>query len=248
MAAMIQFDQDKGCPRVKGFTLVELLIVVSIMGLLLALTVPAFVDIGRGSRMSGAVSQLTSTLQLARQWAITQREEVSIVFPDDWAALYGGNTNHYPKALRSYAVYTPSKGYLTDWRYLPEGVFFVDTHNTQNAIANNLNLAEVDANNNLFNPIWLRSGYVKFPTATSSQPPIYTLTYMPDGTVQSQGVKRIEIYMAEAVKLEGTAGKVVNLVWKGNPVMNMISIRPFTGVPQVVDFTRTPGSATGGWN
>jgi len=63
-----------------GFTLIELLIVMVLMAIIIGMTVPAFVGMGRGAGMRGSVRAVCSTLSLLRQWAITHREEVAFVY------------------------------------------------------------------------------------------------------------------------------------------------------------------------
>jgi prepilin-type N-terminal cleavage/methylation domain-containing protein len=224
----------------RGFTLIELLIVVAVMAVLLLLTLPAFLDIGRGSKMESAVSQLHATINLARQWAITHRETVHIIFPDDWSQVYSGlSTNDYKKALRSYAVYTPSKGYITEWRYLPSGVFFVDTYNSLNLgiRGNNSGInTNISATVNVFSSNNLTN--LPFPTATSSRPPINALTIGPDGKLRRAGILTREIYLSEAVSLDGTGGRVVNLIWKDNPSVRGIAVNPYTGMARAIDFAQ----------
>jgi prepilin-type N-terminal cleavage/methylation domain-containing protein len=100
---------------VRGFTLVELLVVIGIMAILIAFALPSFVGIGRGSKMSSALLEVRSTLTLARQWAITHRESTYVVFPQ-----YLNDTN---KANRAIAVYGAKTGnYVSQWIYLPDGV------------------------------------------------------------------------------------------------------------------------------
>ena len=201
--------------RRAGFTLVELLIVIAIVAVMMLLTVPAFLDIGRGSRMQAAVNQLNTTISLARQWAITKRENVYLVFPDDFSALYNGSTNHIHKALRAYAAYVPGKGYITEWRFLPNGIYFVDSYNTPNI--NNKHGTNIQPNNNLFRQQTLQQ--LPFPTASSGNEAINAIQFKPDGTVSASGIAPIEIYLAEGAALDGLAGKVVNLVWKENPAL-----------------------------
>jgi len=70
-----------GLPRVsRAFTLIELLVVIVLMALIIAISVPAFVGIGRGAGMRGSVRSVHSTLSLLRQWAITHREQVTFVY------------------------------------------------------------------------------------------------------------------------------------------------------------------------
>lgn len=66
------------CPNggLLAFTLVELLVVMVVIVTLMAVAVPAFIGIGRGAGMRTAVNNVRSTLSLARQWAITHRENV----------------------------------------------------------------------------------------------------------------------------------------------------------------------------
>ena len=46
----------------------------------MAIATPAFIGLGRGVGMRGAVNSISSTLSLLRQWAITHREEVTFYY------------------------------------------------------------------------------------------------------------------------------------------------------------------------
>ncbi len=106
--------------RTGGFTLIELLVTVGIMAIVITLTIPAFTGLGRGARVDRSLNGLKTTMSLARQWSITQRDEVYVIFPEqpgDWANIDPDMSS------RSYAVYSNREGeYLTEWRVLPEGV------------------------------------------------------------------------------------------------------------------------------
>lgn len=225
------------CSRAKkGFTLIELLLVISVMAILLLFTVPAFQDIGRGSRMRSAINQLTSTLNLARQWAITKREDVYILFPDDHAGLYAGAQEHKDKALRSYVVVSPSQGFITEWRYLPAGIYFVDPYNSSNFKQDSF----FDAAKNVF-----RAGTLErlpFPEMSSGTKLINTLRFKKDGSVSNAGLQPSEVYLAEAAFAEANGSEPLDITWKtvGNEgsVIRAISISPFTGLSRVIDSTQ----------
>jgi prepilin-type N-terminal cleavage/methylation domain-containing protein len=223
---------------VAGFTLAELLIVIGIMAIMFTIAIPRFEDIGRGGKMRAAISELRSTLALARQWAIANREDVFVVLPDDFAAVYSGlPTNEYAKALRSYAVYSRSRGYIKDWTYLPAGIYFVDQHNSSQA---NRPSPCISASRNVFRNDTIYSGASAIPFPRASDPPkaINALRFTPQGwAVEINGgtVVDFDFYLVEAVALEGLAGKVVNLVWKDNPVVWRIGVNPLTGILRTYD-------------
>ncbi|MBI2440118.1 MAG: GspH/FimT family pseudopilin [Lentisphaerae bacterium] len=76
-----------------AFTLLELLLVMVVVVTMLTLSLPAFINIGRGMSMRTAVNSVYATLALTRQWAITHREEITfvaktnLVYPNDAGAL-----------------------------------------------------------------------------------------------------------------------------------------------------------------
>jgi prepilin-type N-terminal cleavage/methylation domain-containing protein len=67
--------RGRGRPAARwcGFTLIEMLAVLAIMGLMMGLTIGAFNHWGRGSRLRGSLLHLKSSMSMARQFAITRR-------------------------------------------------------------------------------------------------------------------------------------------------------------------------------
>lgn len=67
----------------RGFTLLELLTVVAIMLILMTMAAAAYRGMVRGGSMPSAVSNLRSTLALARQYAVTHRSRTFVIFSQD---------------------------------------------------------------------------------------------------------------------------------------------------------------------
>lgn len=82
--------------RFRGFTLIELLVAVSIIGILIAITIPAIGAMGKGTRSSAAVNSISVGVQVARYHATRQ------INPKD---LDGVNFAPYRGAA---AIVTPS--------------------------------------------------------------------------------------------------------------------------------------------
>ncbi len=125
-----------------AFTLIELLVVLAIIGLLMAISLPAMKGIGQSNVVASANRQLLDDVALARQLAIKNRSVVHMVFvppgvlemkfqPGDKLAqrIKGG-------ALTTYALFAerslgdqpgqPRFRYLTPWKTLPDGVFIAE--------------------------------------------------------------------------------------------------------------------------
>jgi general secretion pathway protein H len=63
---------------VAGFTLIEILIVITLMGLLMALVLPAFSRVMPGIELNKSAVQLAAALRSARSTAVSRASEVSI--------------------------------------------------------------------------------------------------------------------------------------------------------------------------
>src|SRR6478735_1845667 len=64
----------------RAFTLLELLVVIGIIGLVATFAVPAIGTMINGSTLTQASQQLTTTLSMARQYAITKNRPVEVRF------------------------------------------------------------------------------------------------------------------------------------------------------------------------
>ena len=64
----------------RGFTLVEILIVLALIAMLLFFTVPGLKDVLKGSKLTGASDQIAGDINLARQTAIKESVPVEVRF------------------------------------------------------------------------------------------------------------------------------------------------------------------------
>jgi prepilin-type N-terminal cleavage/methylation domain-containing protein len=130
-----------------GFTLVELLVVISILGILAYLTMPALKNWSKSDATISASRQLLDGVARARQLAISQRTTVYMVFVP--MNFWGGDPNAFlstlnpaqqtaatnlcDKQLTGYTFVSlrmvgdqPGQGvphYLAPWQNLPDGTF-----------------------------------------------------------------------------------------------------------------------------
>lgn len=76
-----------------GYTLSELMIVVAVIGILAAITVPSFSGYLKRTRVVGTRNQLITDCYLARSLAIARRETITMVFSaDQYQLVNGGGT------------------------------------------------------------------------------------------------------------------------------------------------------------
>jgi prepilin-type N-terminal cleavage/methylation domain-containing protein len=86
--------------RSRGYSLIETMIVLVIIGAVLGVTLPAFGTYRAGLTRSAARQQLVQDLRLARQMAITQRTPVVVAFGDGAATT----------DLESYSIHADRNG------------------------------------------------------------------------------------------------------------------------------------------
>lgn len=92
--------------RVLGFTLAELLVTLVIIGIMLMLALPAMGSWNKRQQLQNAVDDLTDTLRLARQRAITSQQDVWVELTTASAAQWELRVSTTePVASRSSASY-----------------------------------------------------------------------------------------------------------------------------------------------
>jgi prepilin-type N-terminal cleavage/methylation domain-containing protein len=124
----------------RAFTILEMLVVVTIIGLLATIALPHLPGMTRANSMTTATQQLLGDCALARQLAISHRSPVYMVFAPPYSAALSrplNESNSYNNLLaHQYGAYAlvslrsvgdqPGRAYpqyLTEWKPLPDGVF-----------------------------------------------------------------------------------------------------------------------------
>jgi prepilin-type N-terminal cleavage/methylation domain-containing protein len=100
--------------RITRYTLIELLVVIGVMAILLGISGPAFVSMMRGQGKDIAARSISSMLKLSRDYAVTQREHVAILFPESGSGL---SDEYKYSHFRPCIVWDADSSSGTDWRW-----------------------------------------------------------------------------------------------------------------------------------
>lgn len=95
--------------RARGFTLLELIVAIAVMGILATLAVPAFQYVAATSKIKSAASNLHMSLLKARSEAVKRDADVTLTatggaWQNGWTMTAGGNTLQSQEALKGVTV------------------------------------------------------------------------------------------------------------------------------------------------
>jgi prepilin-type N-terminal cleavage/methylation domain-containing protein len=205
-----------------GFTLIELLVVIGLMALMLAFAIPAFQGASRGGAMRTAIFQLNTTMSLARQTAISTRQSVSILFPDDSLSY---TTNSIALAFSAYAAYSARDGYMRDWTRLPNGVVFHADWAFPGESGPDIRNIFLQTTNNF-------EVNVSFPLPDDGRQDVLAFTFRPDGALDKAGFRPKGVYLTEGFVNPGST----DLVYIPETSVFGLEIRPESGQARVREY------------
>jgi type IV fimbrial biogenesis protein FimT len=100
-------------PRaVRGFTLIELMVTLTVLGVMLGIGIPAFKDFTDGQRVKSASFELMSSLLIARSEAIKRNATVTVTpvsstaWAGGWSVGVAGTTLQQQQAIEGVTVTT----------------------------------------------------------------------------------------------------------------------------------------------
>lgn len=77
----------------KGFSLIELMVVIAIIAIVVAVAAPSYESMMAGSRLTSSSNTLVGALRLARSEAVTSKQNVFVCSSDDQATCAGSWAN-----------------------------------------------------------------------------------------------------------------------------------------------------------
>ena len=116
--------KNQGLQTSKGFSLIELIIVMTILGIIIAASSARLRDITVNARISSAVNQITTDIDQAKTMSMGKRKQIKIIF----------NQNN-----ESYTIYESGQVY-TDYPGSDNGVVSLSDSNSSGVDITSINL------------------------------------------------------------------------------------------------------------
>ena len=97
----------------RGFTIIELMVVITILGIFAALAAPSMADLVASTAIKGAATDLYSSLIVARSEAIKRRANATVApvgtsWTSGWTVTVSGNTFQKVDALKPRVAVSPT--------------------------------------------------------------------------------------------------------------------------------------------
>ncbi len=138
---------SRRCGDERGMTLLELLTVVAIIGIGLAIAIPAYISYLPHIRLRAAARDIASSLNAARMWAVANNSNATLIF-DTTSDTYTSSFNPiYGSANRDWVgkvdIWDPTPSGKYNWEYIENNLGAVDGKVTygSNGVPSNLGTA-----------------------------------------------------------------------------------------------------------
>lgn len=199
-----------------GYTLIELLAVMVIMGIIILIALAGYNSISRGAASRKAAENIEVSLSLARQHAVARNVPVLFLLLD--ADFNGRNSGADPSGIdiskigptrgRHYAIFDASnRVYLTGWTELPKGVVFDTTIPSSPDKGRNVLIAPDDM-------FWNRNppggAVIPFPGSSNTNRLVSLpgIAFKTDGTIRMRGTTVTPLRVNVAEGTASSAGVV----------------------------------------
>jgi len=93
--------------RTRGFTLIEMMVAVTVLAILLSIGIPTFSDVIRNNRTAATTNDLVGALNLARSEAMKRGSPVSICASNDNQSACDGNAGSW---IKGWIVFSDATG------------------------------------------------------------------------------------------------------------------------------------------
>jgi type IV fimbrial biogenesis protein FimT len=102
----------RGVSGARGFTLIELMVTLTVLGVLLGVGIPSFRDFIAGQRVKSASFELMSSMMIARSEAVKRNATVSVTpvssaaWASGWSVMFSGTKLHDQQPVDGITVAT----------------------------------------------------------------------------------------------------------------------------------------------